>query len=105
MPGLEDKMGEVVDVRPDRFLRAMRDTGDFGKAAEAAGLAVEEAEELCKTNPKYDLAVIDCHLEWLEDRLGEQMRAHLKAAREAHMKGHYSRHGVEVSTTPPPSDA
>lgn len=102
MPGLEEKMGEVVDVRPDRFLRAMRDLGDFGKAAEQAGLTVEEAEDLCKTNHKFDLAVIDCHLEWLEDRFNEQKNAQLKAAREAHMRGHYSRHGVEVSTTPPP---
>lgn len=87
----------VVDLRPDRFLREMRDTGDFGKAAANANLTVADAEALCKENAKFDLAVIECHLEFLEEKMNEQRREALEKARAAHMNGHMLRHPPKVS--------
>ena len=75
-------MGDVIDVRPDRFLRAIRDTGDWDVACERSGLTTAEVEELCR-DPKYDLALVECHLEHHEERIVqasekviEQARAH-----------------------------
>jgi hypothetical protein len=85
-------MGDVVDVRPDQFLRAMRDTGDYGAAAARAGLEVAEVEQLSLENKKFDLAVIDCHMEWLEDKIMAQARDHLANAREMHMSAYRTRH-------------
>ena len=82
----------VVDVRPDRFLREMRDTGDFGIAAQKAHLSVPEVEELCKANAKFDLSVIECHLEYLEEKLEEQKQDNLRKCREAHMAAYRIRH-------------
>lgn len=73
-------MGEVVDVRPDRFLRAMRDTGDWVKSCEQAGLTTAEVEELCR-NPKYDLAVVECQIEHHEDQLIQATEKVIEQAR------------------------
>ena len=85
-------MDNVVDVRPDRFLRAMRDTGSWPDAAKASGLSAQDVEQICRDNSKYDLAVIEAHMEWLEDRIMTQARDHLKQAREIHMEGYKKRH-------------
>lgn len=94
MLGLEENMSEsnVVDLRPDRFLRAMRESGDFAGAAECAGFTVPDAEELCRDTPKFDLAVIECHLEFLEEQLEAQKQEKLRKLREAHMVGYRARH-------------
>ena len=76
-------MGEVVDVRPDRFLREMREHGDANRACEAAGLAKSELEDLCRSNIKFDRTQVEIHLEYLEDNFRKQLRLHLKAARDA----------------------
>ena len=62
-------MGELIDVRPDRFLRAMRETGDWTEACKQAGMTDAEVESLCAKNPKFDLAQVECQLEFIEDRL------------------------------------
>lgn len=90
-------MGDVVDVRPDRFLHEMRDLGDFAQAAAKAGLSTAEAEGLCKSNSKFDLAVIEAHLEYLEDEMGKQVRAKLAEAREHHMTGYRLRHPEQAN--------
>lgn len=73
---------EVVDVRPDRFLRAMRDTGDWAKACEQAKLSTEEAEKLCSDNPKFDLASVECQLEFIEDQMVQQTEAAIALTRQ-----------------------
>ena len=81
MLGLEDKMSaDVVDMRPDRFLRAMRDTGNWAKACEAAGLTSEEVSKLCE-NPKFDLASVECQLEYHEEQIIETTEAAIAGAR------------------------
>ena len=81
MLGLEEKMSaDVVDMRPDRFLRAMRDSGDWNGACAAAGLTSEEACELCK-NPKFDLATVECQLEYHEEQIIEATEAAIEQAR------------------------
>lgn len=95
-------MGDVVDVRPDRFLRAMRDTGDWAKSCEQANLTSDEVSALCG-NPKYDLAVVECQLEHHEERLIEatekvieqaraQRQERINTLREQAMAGFRSRH-------------
>lgn len=72
MLGLEEEMNEnVVDIRPDRFLRAMRDSGDWIGSCQAAGLTSAEAEALCQENPKFDLSLVECQLEYHEEKIIE----------------------------------
>ena len=71
MLGLEEDMVDstVVDIRPQTFLRAMRDTGDWIASAEAANLTMADLEVLCQENPKFDLAVVECQLEYHEEQI------------------------------------
>ena len=59
----------VVDLRPDRFLRAMRETGCWADAAKAAGMSTEEVEQTCAENPKFELSAIECQLEFIDEQL------------------------------------
>jgi hypothetical protein len=62
-------MGEVIDTRPDRFLREMRETGKWAEACDRSGMSNAEAEALCQSNPKFDLAQVECQLENHEEQL------------------------------------
>lgn len=82
-------MGDVVDARPDRFLRAMRDHGQWHKACEESGMTSSEVEGLCADNPQFDLAQIECQLEFIEDSLiqhTEKAIAEARANRENRIK-------------------
>lgn len=79
-------MGEVVDARPDRFLRVMRDTGDWSEACSQSGMTTAEVEDLCRVNVKFDRARLECQLEYHEEQLIQvteagiaKMRANLDA--------------------------
>ena len=85
----------VVDIRPDAFLRAMRDTGDWAESCKKAGIAGEEIANLCLANPKFDLATIEAQMEFLDDKINSEKLVLLEAARQAHMKGFRERHPVE----------
>ncbi len=74
-------MGELIDVRPDRALREMREHGDVDKTCQAAGLTTDELNELCRVNIEFDRAIIECQLEFLEEKAMTEMRRCLKAAR------------------------
>ena len=74
-------MGDVVDVRPDRFLREMREHGDWGVACWASGMTIKELNDLCRSNIKFDRAFVECHLEYLEEQAQAEMQKRLKAAR------------------------
>jgi hypothetical protein len=60
---------DIVDIRPDRFLRVMRDTGDWYESCKQSGMTSEEVSMLCQDNPKYDLATIECQLEYHEEQM------------------------------------
>lgn len=60
-------MGEVIDARPERFLREVRECGTWVEACKAAGLTLDEVEQLCAENPKFDLAQVECQLEYIEE--------------------------------------
>jgi len=62
-------MGEVIDTRPDRFLREMREHGTWAKACEAAGFNPGEMEQLCTKNAQFDLTQVECLLEYNEEFL------------------------------------
>ena len=76
-------MGDVVDVRPDRFLREMRDHGDTVKALAASGMSRAEFDSLCLDNLKFDRAQVECHLEFIEDQINTQVRRLLRVTRAA----------------------
>ncbi len=86
-------MGDVVDVRPDRFLREMREHGDWNKACQTSGMTVEELNDLCMANIKFDRAFVECHLEFLEEKAQAEMQERLKAARTLAYKRLEERHG------------
>lgn len=58
----------VVDIRPDRYLREVREHGDLGEAARKAGLTADELNELLSL-PKYYRAVVECVRERREEQL------------------------------------
>lgn len=62
-------MGEVIDARPDRFLREMREHGEWAKACENAGFTLYEMEQLCTENAQFDLTQVECQLEYSEELL------------------------------------
>jgi hypothetical protein len=80
----ENKMtADVIDVRPDRFLRALRETGAWEEACTQSGLTIDEVKQMCVDNKKFDLAQTECHLEHVEESL---LGAIETAAMQAHVK-------------------
>lgn len=65
-------MGDVIDARPDRFLREMREHGMWVKACKAAGFAPGEMEQLCTENAQFDLTQVECQLEYNEEFLTQK---------------------------------
>ena len=92
MLGLEETMGDVVDVRPERLLREMREHGDFNKACQASGMSIAELNTLCRTNIKFDRSFVECHLEFLEDKALTDMRKRIQTGRTLAYKQLASRH-------------
>lgn len=88
-------MGDVVDVRPDRFLREMRDHGNVDTACKNAGMLRADLEDLCRVNPKFDRAQIECYLEFMEDAVMSETRKLLEGARVSAVNAWKSRHGVD----------
>jgi hypothetical protein len=86
-------MGDVVDVRPDRFLRELREHGNVHRAAENAGLTIAEVEAMCRASIKFDRAQIECHLEYLEEAFKAEMHRRLQATRNAFYSALKVRHG------------
>ena len=85
-------MGDVVDVRPDRFLREMREHGEPNTACQASGMTMSELNDLCRSNVKFDRAFVECHLEFLEEKARAEMQRRLKAARTFAYKQLEARH-------------
>lgn len=73
---------DIVDIRPDRFLRAMRETGNWTLSCAKSGLTSQEANDLCMTNAKYDLATIECQLQFIEEQMIEATEAVITKTRE-----------------------
>lgn len=76
-------MGDVIDVRPDRYLREMREHGDKAKALAASGMSQVEFHSRCVDHVEFDRAQIECHLEYLEDHIQTLVRRLLRATRNA----------------------
>ena len=72
----------IVDLRPDRFLRAMRETGNWIAACEQSGLDSNEIEKLCRKDEKFDLAQLECQLQYHEEQIIEATEQAIKQARE-----------------------
>jgi len=60
----------------------MRDTGDWAKACEQSGMVTEEVEKLCADNPKFDLASVECQMEFIEEQMIEQTEAAIALTRQ-----------------------
>ena len=69
MLGLEEDMGDVVDVRPARYLREMRDHGSAVLASKNSGMPQADLEEHCRVDPTFDLCVIESYLEFIEEAM------------------------------------
>lgn len=74
-------MGDVIDVRPDRLLREMREHGDWNTACQNSGMTMTELNALCRSDIKFDRAFVECHLEFLEEKAQAEMRKRLKVVR------------------------
>ena len=85
-------MGDVIDVRPDRFLREMREHGDWNKACHNSGMSIKELNDLCRLNIKFDRSFVECHLEYLEELAQAEMRKRFEAARALAYKQLAGRH-------------
>jgi len=83
----------VVDIRPDRFLREMREHGDWNKACQLSGMTISELNDLCRSNIKFDRAFVECHLEFLEELAQADMRKRVDAARTLAYRQLELRHG------------
>ena len=64
-------MNQLIDLRPDRFLRELRETGDLDIAATNAGMAMDEVHSLMASNRKFDLSCVECFLEYNEEQVIE----------------------------------
>ena len=80
--GLEEYMGDVVDTRPDRFLREMREHGTWAVACKKSGLTRNEVEQLCVDNARFDLAQTECQLEYHEEIIVKATEQAIEAARK-----------------------
>lgn len=93
MLGLEEKrMGDVIDVRPDRLLREMREHGNMDKACQAAGMTIIELNALCRSNIKFDRAFVENHLEYLEEKVNSDTQKRIAGARAFAYKKLEERH-------------
>jgi len=100
MPGLEENMtGEVIDLRPDRFLREMREHGSLSRACENSGISVAEFNDLCASNIKFDRAQVECFLQYMEDEIMTEARKRLGKVRIAIYADLQLRHGTTVPAT------
>lgn len=91
--------GEVIDLRPDRFLREMREHGSTDQACMNSGMSYAEFEDLCKSNIKFDRAQAECFLEHLEDKIMTIARKQLSAARIKVYAAVQGRHDTVVPTS------
>lgn len=73
---------DVIDMRPDRFLRVLRDTADWATACEKAGYSPDEVEALCAANAKFDLSQVECQLQFHEEKIIEATEAAIVTARQ-----------------------
>lgn len=62
-------MGEVIDVRPDRFLRELREGKNIADAAEAAGMTLVELNDLVANIPSFALAARESIAEHAEENM------------------------------------
>ncbi len=85
-------MGDVVDVRPERFLRELRDHGDWNKACQRAGMTIAELNTLCRENIKFDRSFVECHLQYLEDSVNTAARKRIRDGRTLAYKQLAERH-------------
>ena len=71
-------MTNLVDLRPDRFLRELRDKPDIHLAAKAAGINHDELCDLLSTK-KFYTAAIECIRENREEEILAFYEADLQA--------------------------
>ena len=76
-------MGDVIDARPDRFLREMREHGDWAKACKNAGFTLDEMKQLCIENAQFDLTQVECQLEYNEESLTTEIAKKIAVVEQA----------------------
>lgn len=75
-------MAEVIDVRPDRFLRELRDGKNITEATEAAGMTTVELNDLITVNPPFALAARECIAEHAEENMQIMANSAVKQIRD-----------------------
>ena len=74
-------MGEVIDVRANRFLQEMRKHGSWKDACAGSGMSTAEANNLCSINSKFDLAQVEAQLEYIEKTYTQRIEDVITKAR------------------------
>ncbi len=59
----------VIDIRPERLLREVRDHGDFDVAMKNAGMTEQETNQLLANSPKFSISVRECIYEYHEEKI------------------------------------
>jgi hypothetical protein len=83
----------VEDVRPDEFLRGLRETGDVGATCKKIGWTEAEFRVHCDTNPQFDRTQVETYLEYIEDAIMASARMRLERIRVTEMMALSVRHG------------
>ncbi len=87
-------MGIVVDGRPDRFLREMREHGNVNTACKNAGMTCVELADLLFDSAEFDRAHVECSLEYTEESIMAEARKRLGRIRTSAISDWKGRHGV-----------
>ena len=62
-------MSNVIDIRPDRILREIRDHGSLPIACSKANVTASTLKELLEDYPKFAYSLAECMREFYEDRI------------------------------------
>ena len=76
-------MGDLIDARPDRFLKEIRKHGTWERACALSGMTMAEADDLCNTNAEFDLAQVEAQLQFAEEAMVSAVEETIDNARLA----------------------
>ncbi len=74
-------MNEVTDIRPARFLEAMKAYGNWDEACKKSGMTIDEVEALCQSDKDFDLAQVEATLQKVEEKMNNATYAAIEKAR------------------------
>ncbi len=73
---------DIIDIRPEFFLKQIREHGDIKIAMEKAGLSEPEMDDLLLDHPKFSRTVVECICEYHEDNILTQCASAKKTIKD-----------------------